>query len=65
MRHRYCCLPLIFTDLIDVERIAVTTVSLLEATSVSSAKLNTPESDRFIADINAPFGKQVFDITVA
>jgi hypothetical protein len=37
-------------DLIDVERIAVPTVPLLESTSVSIAKLNTPESDGFIAD---------------
>ena len=52
-------------DLIDVKRIAVTTVSLFESTSVSSAKLDTPESDGFVADTNAPFGKQVFDITIA
>jgi hypothetical protein len=52
-------------DLIDVERIAVTTVSLLESTSVSSAELNTPESDGFIADTNASFGEQILDITIA
>jgi len=52
-------------DLIDVERIAVTTVPLLESTSVSSAKLNTPESDSSIADTNASFGEQILDITIA
>jgi hypothetical protein len=52
-------------DLIEVERIAVTTVPLIESTSVSSAKLNTPESDSFIADTNASFGEQILDITIA
>ena len=52
-------------DLIDIERIAITTVSSFETTSVSSAKLDTLESDSFVADINASFGEQVFDITTA
>jgi hypothetical protein len=52
-------------DLIGVERIAVTSVPLLESTNVSSAKLNTPESDSFIADTNASFGEQILDITMA
>ena len=38
---------------------------LLESKSVSSAKLNTPESDGFIADTNAAFGEQILDITIA
>ena len=45
--------------------IAITTVSSFETTSVSSAKLDTPESDGFVADTNASFGEQVFDITTA
>jgi hypothetical protein len=40
-------------------------VSLFESPSVSSAKLDTPESDGFIADIDASFREQVFDITMA
>jgi hypothetical protein len=52
-------------DLIDVARIAVTMLTLFESTSVSSTKLDTPESDGLVADTNAPFGKQVFDITIA
>ena len=40
-------------DLIDVERLAITTVSPFETTCVSSAKLDTPESDGFVADTNA------------
>ena len=52
-------------DLVDVERIAEATVSLFESTSESCAKLDAPESDGFVADNNAPFGKQVFDITAA
>jgi hypothetical protein len=35
------------------------------STSVSSAKLDTPESDGFVADTNASFCEQVFDITTA
>jgi hypothetical protein len=52
-------------DLIDVERIAITTVSLFESTSVSSAELDTPESDGFVADTNASFGEQILNITIA
>ena len=53
-----------YEDFIEVERIAITTMSLLEPTSVSSAKLDTPESDGFVADTNASFGEQVLDITI-
>ena len=42
---------------IEVERIAVTAVSLFESTSVLGAKLDTPESDGFVPDIDASFGK--------
>jgi hypothetical protein len=52
-------------DIIDVERIAVTTVPLFESTSVSSAEFNTPESEGFVADTNASFGEQILDITIA
>jgi hypothetical protein len=52
-------------DLINVERIAVTTVSPFETTSISSAKLDTPGSDGFVADTNASFGEQILDITIA
>ena len=51
--------------LIEVERIAVTAVSLFESTSVLGAKPDTPEPDGFVADIDASFGKQIFDITIA
>ena len=52
-------------DLIEVERIAVASVSLFESASVSSAKLEPPESDGFVADTNASFGEQILDITIA
>jgi hypothetical protein len=52
-------------DLIDVERIAITTVLPFETTSVSSTKLDTPESDGFVADSYSSFCEQVFDITMA
>jgi hypothetical protein len=55
----------LYEDLIDVERIAITTVPLFESTSVSSAKLDTPESDGFVADTNASFGEQILNITIA
>ncbi len=54
-----------YEDFIEVERIAITTVSLFESTSVSSAKLDTPEPDGFVADTNASFGEQILDITIA
>ncbi len=60
------CASLCIVDyLIDVERIAVTTVSLFESTSVSSTELDTPKSDGFITDTNASFGEQILDITMA
>jgi hypothetical protein len=43
----------------------VATVSLFKSARVSSAKLDTPESDGFVANNKAPFGKEVFDITIA
>jgi hypothetical protein len=52
-------------DLIEVERIAVASVPLFESASVSSAKLDTPESDSFVADTNASFGEQILNITIA
>jgi hypothetical protein len=52
-------------ELIDVGCIAITTVPLFESTSLSSAKLDTPESDGFVADINASFGEQILNITIA
>ncbi len=52
-------------DLIDVERIAITAVSPFESASESSAKLDTPKSNGFVADTNASFSEQVFDITIA
>ncbi len=51
----------IHEDLIEVERIAVTTMPLLQSTSVSGAKLNSPGSDGFIADTNGAFGEQIVD----
>jgi hypothetical protein len=52
-------------DLIDEERIAIATVSPFETMSVSSTKLDTPKSDGFIAESDASFREQIFDITIA
>jgi len=55
----------LYKYLIDEERIAITTMSPFETPSVSSAKLDTPESDGFMADSDASFREQIFDITIA
>ena len=52
-------------DLIDVERLTKTTMSPFERSIVSSAKLNTPESNGFVADSDATLCEQVFNTTVA
>ena len=52
-------------DLVEVECIAVTTVSLLESTRVSSTKLDTPKSNRPVADSDSSFREQIFDIAIA
>ncbi len=52
-------------DLIEVEGIAVTKVSLLESTRVFSTELETPKSNRLVANNDASFREQVFDITIA
>jgi hypothetical protein len=49
----------------NLSEVAKLLISLLESTSVSSAKLNTPESDGFIADANVSFGEQILDIRIA
>ena len=52
-------------DLVDEERIAITTVSPFKTTSISSSKFDTPKSDGFVANNDASLREQVFDITIA
>jgi hypothetical protein len=52
-------------DFIDVERIAITTVSPFMSASESGTKLNTPASSGFVADSDTSFWERVFDITIA
>jgi hypothetical protein len=52
-------------NLIEVERITITTMPTFESSSVSNTKLDTPESDRFVANSDASFSKQVLNVTVA
>ena len=52
-------------DLVDEERIAITTVSPFQTTSISSTKFDTPKSDGFVANNDASLREQVFDITIA
>ncbi|MFQ3216324.1 MAG: hypothetical protein ACI87C_000837 [Paraperlucidibaca sp.] len=51
--------------LIEIKRIAKSTMSLLELASVCRSELDTPQSDRLIADRDALLCQQVFDITEA
>jgi hypothetical protein len=52
-------------NLIDVERITITTMPTFESSSVSNTKLDAPESDGFVADSDASFCEQILNITVA
>ena len=55
----------LYEDFIDVEGVAVAPVLSLQAAGINSAKLDTPEAYCFATDIDASFGEQIFDITVA
>jgi hypothetical protein len=46
---------------IDVEGIAVASMSPLQAPGIFGTKLDTPDADGFIADGDAPFCKEIFD----
>jgi hypothetical protein len=52
-------------NLIDVERIAITTMPPFESSSVSNTKLDKPESDGFVADSDTSLCKQILNVTVA
>ena len=52
-------------DFIDEESVAVALVFLLQSACINSTELDTPKSDRFAADSDDSFSKQVFDIAMA
>jgi len=49
---------------INLEHIAITAMSAFESMSVSSTEFDTPEPDGLIANDDASFFKQIFDISV-
>ena len=52
-------------DFIDVEGIAAALMLSFQTAGIDGSELDTPESDRFPRDTNAPFSEQIFDIPVA
>ena len=46
----------LYEDLIDVECIAVASMLSFQSSGVEGTELDTPESDSFSADGDAPFG---------
>ena len=52
-------------DLIDIKRVAETSMLAAQAPSKLRPKLDVPKADRLAADDNAPFGQQVFYVSVA
>jgi hypothetical protein len=50
---------------IDVEGITVALVLSLQSSSVYRSEFDTPQPDGFIADSDASFCQEIFDITVA
>jgi hypothetical protein len=49
---------------IDVEGVALASVLPFQSPSVESAEFDTPESDRFPRDNDAPLSKQILGITM-
>ena len=52
-------------DFVDVESVAIATVLSFQTTSINRSEFDTPETDRFSADGDAPFGEQVFNVSMA
>ena len=49
---------------INVKSVAVASVSSLQSVGINRAEFNTPETDCFAADSDAPLGQRIFDIAV-
>ena len=52
-------------DFIDVEGVAIASVFSLQSPGVNGSKLDAPEADCFSGYGDAPFGEQVFYISMA
>jgi hypothetical protein len=55
----------LYEDFIDVEGVAVSTMSSFQSPGIFGTKLDTPQTDGFIADGDTPLGKEIFDIAMA
>ena len=54
----------LYEDFIDVERVAIASVFTFESSSVYSTEFDTPEAERFSGYGDAPFGEDMFNITM-
>ena len=53
-----------YEDFIDIKCVAITSVFAFQSTSIQCAECDAPQANRLAGDGDAPFGKQVFDISV-
>ena len=51
-------------DFIDVEGVTVSSVFAFPSAGIETAKLDTPQTDRFTADGDTSLGQQIFNIAV-
>src|SRR6056297_3604772 len=51
-------------DLVDVESVTESSMSLLQSTCVFGSKLDAPEADRFPSDYDPTLSQEIFDIPV-
>jgi hypothetical protein len=52
-------------DFINVEGVAVTSVLSFQTPCIFGTEFDTPQSDGFIADSDASFGEEIFNVTMA
>jgi hypothetical protein len=52
-------------DFADVECVAVASVLSFQSAGINRPEFDTPETDSFSADSDAPFSEQIFDIAMA
>ena len=49
-------------DFIDVEGVAIATVTTFQAAGINGSKFDAPQADRFSGDSYASFSQEIFDI---
>jgi hypothetical protein len=52
-------------DFSDVESITVAPVLSVQSATINGSELDTPQADCLSADSDAPFGQEIFDVSVA